>query len=736
MTKPNKVGFLAAFEGAPRAARKPAKPPPARRSRSKARARRRRDDLHLSTGASCCATCTGRGRSRSERSLHLRGEGRGRARRRAAPDPRARRAASCGRSSAGGSIASPPPPTPRTASASTLRRRDRPHAHRGGGVFSGVYGLSPDSKHPGIDLEARIRTPPTPRTRSPGSGASGATCRSAARAPRSDCASSSRSTASPSTPRRAVLDLKSGDIDVRQARLPRRGRAAGRPHPRRSPVAVVARGRPTGSGGDPRPPAGGRDRQRDPLRRAHVAAVGAAAVRGRHARRPAARARRSARRRRRAGAQHAGRHPRRGGAGAAQGGAARGEVGAPAARRHGGAPLGCPARRRRAARSARRPLDVGRQLLRGGADRALGPGRAALALPAAPRSDACREPASRSNGSSGATSRAAGSRFGARARHVDDISLDIAFREHQAITVLGRSVRLPAPASCGWPIRRSTWTLCRSAARRSSQLIVAGRIALLGPPRARRRRSAVPDRPPARPLSTTLPVAGESRGRCASSGRRGRRRCRATLTLADISYRRPALGGGTIKIVAAREGRGPRARPPDRHHRSRRPARAQAIRPRRRLALTLSEADARSRFCRRCRESSGGGVVSGTGSARIAPGRPATAEVRLSELALSLSSPAAPARRRRARHVRAENEIVIRAARRRGPLAEPGPLRSGSFGVLELAGESHGDQLRASLRGRLELGGPLRSRGRGSTARGRAGGRPRRPAPRRADDFL
>ncbi len=98
------------------------------------------------------------------------------------------------------------------------------------------------------------------------------------------------------------------------------------------------------------------------------------------------------------------------------------------------------------------------------------------------------------------------------------------------------------------------------------------------------------------------------------------------------------------------------------------------------------------------------GVVSGTAVARIAPNQPATAEGRLSELAVSLSSPAAPGRPAGAIDVRAENEIVLRARAGEGLTLGAARLRS-SLGLLELAGESRGHELHASLRGRLELGG-------------------------------
>jgi len=76
----------------------------------------------------------------------------------------------------------------------------------------------------------------------------------------------------------------------------------------------------------------------------------------------------------------------------------------------------------------------------------------------------------------------------------------------------------------------------------------------------------------------------------------------------------------------------------------------------------------------------------------------------LSELAVSLSSPAVRGKPAGAIDVRAENEIVLRARAGEGLTLGPAKLRSNA-GVVELSGESRGDDLRAALRGRVELAG-------------------------------
>ena len=97
-----------------------------------------------------------------------------------------------------------------------------------------------------------------------------------------------------------------------------------------------------------------------------------------------------------------------------------------------------------------------------------------------------------------------------------------------------------------------------------------------------------------------------------------------------------------------------------------------------------------------------GGFVSGTGVAHIAPGEPATAEAKLSELALLLSSTDARGHAGASTEVHAENEIVLRLRGGDGLSLSPARFRSGSAWI-ELAGETHGDDQRASVRGHLDL---------------------------------
>jgi hypothetical protein len=100
---------------------------------------------------------------------------------------------------------------------------------------------------------------------------------------------------------------------------------------------------------------------------------------------------------------------------------------------------------------------------------------------------------------------------------------------------------------------------------------------------------------------------------------------------------------------------------------------------------------------------SAAGVLSGRVVARIAPGRPAAAEGRLSELTLVVSPP--PVRRRPAQPIElhAEGEIALSAESGEGPI-RIGPARfRGDIGAFEISGEGRGDDVRGTVRGRIEF---------------------------------
>ena len=112
--------------------------------------------------------------------------------------------------------------------------------------------------------------------------------------------------------------------------------------------------------------------------------------------------------------------------------------------------------------------------------------------------------------------------------NTEDVALDVEFSEASALTVLGERVRLPARATLR--VADSTIMLAdfplggpgeqRAHLRRQDRAV--------GAAGARRRRTPVPDRAAPGHLGTTLPRRRlRSRARCASSGSRACRRCRA-----------------------------------------------------------------------------------------------------------------------------------------------------------------------------------------------------------------
>ena len=287
---------------------------------------------------------------------------------------------------------------------------------------------------------------------------------------------------------------------------------------------------------------------------------------------------------------------------------------------------------------------------------------------------------------------------------VDDISLEIAFGKTSALTVLGERVRLPATATLRVDDRGVAMDALPLGGPGSSALIVAGRIARSGRLALDVGIRQFPIAHLPGILGTTLPVAGDISGSVRVVGEPRTPALSGDLTLADISYGGRGLGGGTLKIV-------PQAKGAVRVHGqlvdtiavdarlAPKPSGLEGD-----VALTLAKLPIEPFLPPLPGKLVARGVVSGSAVARVAPDRPATAEGRLSELALSLSSPAAPGRPAGTIDVRAENEIVMRARAGEGLTLGAARLR-GSFGVLELAGESRGDQLHASLRGRVELGG-------------------------------
>ncbi len=96
------------------------------------------------------------------------------------------------------------------------------------------------------------------------------------------------------------------------------------------------------------------------------------------------------------------------------------------------------------------------------------------------------------------------------------------------------------------------------------------------------------------------------------------------------------------------------------------------------------------------------GIVSGRIGARVAPGKPASVEGRLTELVL-VARARDQARRRAPLEIAAESGIDFSGRSGEGPI-RIGPARfRGNIGTFELSGESRGGDARGTLRGRIEL---------------------------------
>ena len=295
--------------------------------------------------------------------------------------------------------------------------------------------------------------------------------------------------------------------------------------------------------------------------------------------------------------------------------------------------------------------------------------------------------------------------FRARARGpTNDLGLEVDFSDAATVTVLGERVRLPAHASLRVGDDGIALADFPLGGPGSSVLIVAGRVGLSG-------RLALDvgirqfpiGRLPGL-LGTSLPVAGLVSGSVRIVGAARLPALTGELTLAGISYAGHDLGGGTITLTPEAKG---------------------AVRARGRLidtiavdgrlatkpsgvegqaTLTLAKLPLEPFLPKLPGKLAARGVVSGTAVARIGPDRPATAEGRLTELALSLASPPARGRPAGTFDVRAENEVVLKVQAGEGLSLGPTRLRS-SLGTIEIAGESRRDSLHASARGRLDLAG-------------------------------
>jgi hypothetical protein len=293
--------------------------------------------------------------------------------------------------------------------------------------------------------------------------------------------------------------------------------------------------------------------------------------------------------------------------------------------------------------------------------------------------------------------------FDARAHgSTEDLTLDLAFRDPRVMTVLGEKVRLPTQAKLR--LNGSTIDLGNLplGGPGESSFVTSGRISLSG-------RLALDVGVVRFPIArlpgisgTSLPVGGSISGGVRIVGEPKAPSLSGQFTLADVTVAKTSLGGGTIEITPERRGA-----VSARGHLTDAIAVDGRLGPKASglegdLTLTLAKLPLDPFLPKLPGGLKVGGFVSGTGVAHIAPGQPATAEAKLSELALLLSSTDARGRVGARTEVHAENEIVLRLRGGDGLSLSPARFRSGDAWI-ELAGETHGDEQQASVRGHLDL---------------------------------
>jgi hypothetical protein len=293
--------------------------------------------------------------------------------------------------------------------------------------------------------------------------------------------------------------------------------------------------------------------------------------------------------------------------------------------------------------------------------------------------------------------------FDARAHgSTEDLTLDVAFLDPRVMTVLGEKVRLPTNANLR--LNGSTIDLGNLplGGPGESSFVSSGHIGLSG-------KLALDVGVVRFPIArlpgisgTSLPVGGSISGGVRIVGEPKAPSLSGQFTLTDVTVARTSLGGGTIDITPERRG-AVRAR----GHLTDAIAIDGRLGPKASglegdLTLTLAKLPLDPFVPKLPAGLKAGGSVSGTGVAHIAPGEPATAQAKLSELTLLLSSVGARGQIVATTEVHAENEIVFRLKGGEGLSLGPARFRSGGAWI-ELAGESHGDEQRASLRGHLDL---------------------------------
>jgi hypothetical protein len=297
--------------------------------------------------------------------------------------------------------------------------------------------------------------------------------------------------------------------------------------------------------------------------------------------------------------------------------------------------------------------------------------------------------------------------FRARVRGpLHDLIVDVQIPPGENVTVLEESFQLPTRLALRFGEKGLHLPHLHLAGAHDSELMAAGRIGPTG-----RLALAVDvqgyrfERLPGM-AQTALPLMGRLSGQLFLSGTPERPGLEGELTLDPVTFQGRPVGGGAMVITPGPRGavhaRGTLAEGilaegtlmpgPD------------GLRGTARLDLQHLRLD--PFFMALPEPIEAVGEVSGTIVVGIAPGRAASAEGRLTELAITVTGPASAAGSRAppaAFELRSDGDVPFAALSGDGPL-RIGPTRVvGSAGDLELMGETAADRMQGSVRGRLDL---------------------------------
>ena len=297
-----------------------------------------------------------------------------------------------------------------------------------------------------------------------------------------------------------------------------------------------------------------------------------------------------------------------------------------------------------------------------------------------------------------------GADFRARVRGpLDDLAVDVELPPRATISALGERFGLPARIPVRIAEDAILFERVELTGPEGSLLDAGGRVGLDGKLGIGVEVQAFPIHRLPGLAQTGLPISGRVGGELKLAGGPGIPAISGHLDFAPVTFQGRSVGGGTLTISPGPHGAirahgrvvdGLDADGELEHAR-------EGLKGEARLELTKLRLDP---FLAKLPGGiTAAGVLSGKVTARIAPGRPAEAEGRLSELTLVVSPPAVRRRPGRPIELHADGDIDLSATSGEGPI-RMGPARfRGDIGAFEVAGEGRGDDLTGTVRGRIDF---------------------------------